>query len=126
MKLKLAALLFSQAAAQATQKTAPSYYCDEDVFKLNKISAPTIYPEYIKRLQVEEIDKNYRSYCDNLAQHEVNLATRAPGSDCTYKTKNDVKKSCESLKTAKAEMPDVWNERVASLTPDCAKVKPAF
>lgn len=133
MKLKLAALLFSQAATAIDKINVPQYSCDKEDLFTTKVETdnPVVYPEYVTQMQTDVLNSDYAYYCLSRGFYEKAVIedqkhteeyttsctsfggerkTAIIGSDCLNKTGKDFLFACENIKQRKKDMPETWNK----------------
>jgi hypothetical protein len=136
MKLKLAALLFSQAAAQAVQidkSNYEEYLCGPEIFTpINVVTEKQ--PRYIIDSEVQSIIAVHDlGYCVErekyrkavIAESKKGISTTTPcfeekrisitKKQCVEKTGMQYAYYCEELKKNKKLNPEAWNEAIPNL-----------
>lgn len=141
MKLKLAALLFSQAATATNKIDVPPYACNKDGLFTEKAETvtPIVYAPHVTQMQTDVLNSDYSYYCQSkgfynaaVSEDEKHIKEyTAPctffegdsrqamiGSDCLKKTGKEFLYACENIKQRKKDMPETWN-KISSDFNDC-------
>lgn len=142
MKLKLAALLFSQAAVNAVEINKDNYkqhLCTLDSLKAmpKVITESSSVPSWVEQANKDNLESHYSVYCQNRGKYEeavefsnthswrVNTdcfptsisskELRITKEACVEKTGIAYAKSCEDLKAYKSSHPATWNSVESTL-----------